>query len=231
MTFARWLSLSEAERKAEKRNWQPFEPGYWHSLAVEAAARFQEEYGSKRHVKGVFKSLYRARELIVAVQTNLRSSKKLDLPSTYLGFKVMQFAGQKPDGVLVEPGPPSKLTPLRKKTGAVAAPRPISEPKPGSHQVLTLEGEIDLHVSPGIAIQLRNLIKTKAERLVIDLSSVSYIDSSGLAVLIEAMQKVEAYRGKLYLTGMTASVRTIFETSRLDQVFRIRETVAEALAD
>jgi len=40
------------------------------------------------------------------------------------------------------------------------------------------------------------LIKDKPEKLVIDLSNVSYIDSAGLAVLIDGMQKVEAYRGK-----------------------------------
>jgi len=44
------------------------------------------------------------------------------------------------------------------------------------------------------------------------------------------MQKVEAYRGKLYLVGMRESVRIIFKTSRLDQVFRIRRNVADALA-
>jgi anti-anti-sigma regulatory factor len=44
------------------------------------------------------------------------------------------------------------------------------------------------------------------------------------------MREVEAYRGKLYLIGMQETVRVIFETSRLDQVFRIRRNVADALA-
>src|SRR6202795_591542 len=94
MTFARWLSLSDAEREAEKRNWRTFEPGYWHSLALEAAARFSAEFGRKRHIAQVFKSLYHARELIVAVQTDLSPAKKkeVDLPSSYLGFRVLQFA-------------------------------------------------------------------------------------------------------------------------------------------
>ena len=99
MTFAKWLSLSEEERETEKRSWYPFEPGYWHSLAVEAAARFSAEFGSKRHVTKVFKSLYHARELIVAVQTDVSATKKVDLPKSYLGFKVMQFANQIPEGV------------------------------------------------------------------------------------------------------------------------------------
>src|SRR5437868_10051862 len=97
MTFAKWLSLSETEREAEKRSWFPFEPGYWHSLASEAAARFSAEFGSKPHVTKVFKSLHRARELIVAVQTDLSPIKDLELPRSYLGFKVMQFANQIPE--------------------------------------------------------------------------------------------------------------------------------------
>jgi anti-anti-sigma regulatory factor len=44
------------------------------------------------------------------------------------------------------------------------------------------------------------------------------------------MQKVEAYRGKLYLVGMREALRIIFETSRLDQVFRIQRDVADAIA-
>jgi anti-sigma B factor antagonist len=232
MNFSKWLSLSEVERKAERRNWRPFEPGYWHSLAVEAVSRFREEFGSERHITGVFKSLYQARELIVAVQT--KSSKKVDIPSSYLGFKVMQFGNEIPEGVLVEVGPSNKKARGKKRASpATASPAALPrspDPKAGSHHVLSLEGEIDLHVSPGIALKMRNLIKSKPEKLVIDLSNVSYIDSSGLAVLIEGMQTIEAYRGKLYLVGMTENVRTIFETSRLNQVFRIRENAAEALA-
>jgi anti-anti-sigma factor len=50
-----------------------------------------------------------------------------------------------------------------------------------------------------------------------------------LAVLIDGMQKVEAYGGKLYLVGMQEAVQMMFEMSRLDQAFRIRRNVADAL--
>ena len=234
MTFAEWLSLSEAEREVEKRTWLPFEPGYWHSLAAEAAARFNAEFGSNRNITRVFKSLYHVRELIVAVQTDLSPEKKAKLPPSYLGFRVLQFANQIPEGILVDPGPPSELSRQRKseseKQGPTVSRSPIRKAKPGSHRILALEGEIDMSVSPRIAADLRALIRDKPEKVVIDLSKVSYIDSSGLAVLINGMQKVEAYRGKLYLVGMRETVQIIFETSRLDQAFRIRRNVAEALA-
>ena len=233
MTFARWLSLSDAEREKEKRTWRPFEPGDWHALATEAAARFNAEFGSKRHVTKVFKSLYRARELIVAVQTDLSPGNEAKLPPTYCGFRVVQFASQLPDGVLVEVGPPSEISRRSKRAGSkvkASVSKPARATKPGSNRVVALEGEIDLHVAPQVAAELRAAIKDRPEKLVVDLSNVTYIDSAGLAVLIESMQEVEAYRGKLYLVAMNEHVRTIFETSRLNQVFRIRLNVADALA-
>jgi len=70
---------------------------------------------------------------------------------------------------------------------------------PAQSKVIPLEGEIDLHVSPRITISLNAAVKNKPRNLVIDMGNVSYIDSSGLAVLIEAMQKVEKYGGKFAL--------------------------------
>jgi anti-sigma B factor antagonist len=81
--------------------------------------------------------------------------------------------------------------------------------------ILPLEGEIDLHVSPQIRVSLATLIAKKPAHLVVDLSQVSYIDSSGLAVLIEAMQNVGSYGGKFALSGLQESVRPIFEIARL----------------
>jgi anti-sigma B factor antagonist len=96
--------------------------------------------------------------------------------------------------------------------------------------VLPLKGEIDLHVSPTITTSLNQMIEKKPERLVVDLSDVSYIDSAGLAALIEAMQKVEGYGGKFMLAGLQETVRSIFEISRLDQVFQIFPDANAALS-
>ena len=95
--------------------------------------------------------------------------------------------------------------------------------------VLSLEGEIDLHVSSRVSISLRQMIAKKPKRLLVNLSGVTYLDSSGLAVLIEAMQNVEKYGGKFALAGMQETVRSIFEIARLDQVFHIFTDVDSAL--
>ena len=97
-----------------------------------------------------------------------------------------------------------------------------------SAQVIPLEGEIDLHVSPRIANTLNAALKEQPRNLIVDLSRVSYIDSSGLAVLIEAMQNAERYGGKFALAALQENVKPIFEIARLDQVFRIFPDVQSA---
>jgi anti-sigma B factor antagonist len=113
-----------------------------------------------------------------------------------------------------------------KKSASPAVPMP-SKDRPN---VLPLEGEIDLHVSPSLTAALNRMIDKKPKQLVVDLSRVAYIDSAGLAALIEAMQKVEAYGGQFALADLQETVRSIFEIARLDQVFRIFPDVDAALA-
>jgi anti-sigma B factor antagonist len=104
-----------------------------------------------------------------------------------------------------------------KKDASQADPMPRRD----RSNVLPLKGEIDLHVSPSITASLNAMIEKKPKRLVVDLLDVTYIDSAGLAALIQAMQKVEGYGGKFLLAGLQETVRSIFEISRLDQVFQI----------
>ena len=74
------------------------------------------------------------------------------------------------------------------------------------------------------------MIDRKPAQLTVDLSSVTYMDSSGLAVLIDAMQTVEKYGGKFAIAGLSKDVLTIFEIARLDQVFHIFPDINSALA-
>lgn len=103
---------------------------------------------------------------------------------------------------------------------------PKSDPK----NVFAPSGAIDLHVSPELRASLRELIDQKPKYLVIDLAKVPYIDSSGLAVLIGAMQSVEHQGGKFMMAGAQEAVRIILESARLDQYFHLYPTVDEAVA-
>jgi len=104
----------------------------------------------------------------------------------------------------------------------------MSLPQP--RNILPLKGQIDLNVSAKVTEAINELIKEKPTRLVVDLSGVTYIDSSGLAVLINGARDVEDYGGIFMLAGVREDVRPILETARLENYFLIFPSVDEALA-
>src|SRR5205823_15057549 len=85
--------------------------------------------------------------------------------------------------------------------------------------VLAIEGDIDLHISPAITESLNAMITKKPDRIVIDLSRATYIDSAGIAALILAMREVKEHGGKYLLRGVRGTVRSILGTSRRGLIF------------
>lgn len=94
-----------------------------------------------------------------------------------------------------------------------------------NYAILSLSGEVDLYSSPEFRKRLINLTKPKTPTIVVDLSEVSYMDSSGVATLVEGLQLIENYKGNFYICGLTTMVREVFELSRLDTVFAIHESL------
>ena len=99
-----------------------------------------------------------------------------------------------------------------------------------SAEVLELRGDIDLNEKPKVAAQLEPLIERQIAGIVIDLSHVPYVDSSGLAIFIDALQRVQQYGGRLALAGLQDNVRLVFQISKLDKVFKIFDDSQSALA-
>ena len=97
--------------------------------------------------------------------------------------------------------------------------------------VLELAGDIDLHRSVELRAGLLETIQEKPSVLVINMSEVGFMDSSGLATLVEAMQLSRRNGGQLRLVGLSRRVRSIFEISRLDKIFQIYENESEALSE
>ena len=98
-----------------------------------------------------------------------------------------------------------------------------------SGTVVVLTGDIDLHHAPDVHEALVAVCDDKPSRLVINLSGVDYMDSSGVGTLVEVFRRVNAYKGELGLCGMNDRVRSIFEITKLDQFFKIYATEEEAL--
>jgi anti-sigma B factor antagonist len=87
--------------------------------------------------------------------------------------------------------------------------------------VFHLEGEIDLHYAPVLRSLLQAKVGAGCPALLIDLSEVSWIDSSGLAAIIEYFRDSAGYQGLLCLAGLNSTLQTIFEIVRLDKVIPI----------
>ena len=94
--------------------------------------------------------------------------------------------------------------------------------------ILELSGEIDLQHSPEMRRILQAKVAQRIPALLLDFTSVKYIDSSGLATLIEYYQGSRSYAGKIVVVGLSHRVRSIFELVRLNEVFPIYATVTEA---
>ena len=103
-----------------------------------------------------------------------------------------------------------------------------SETQDGVCQILKLGGEIDLQHSPELRTLLLAKAKARCPALLIDFSDVSYIDSSGLATLIEYRREAQQFTGKFALGGLSERVRTIFDLVRLNEILSIHPTLAEA---
>lgn len=98
----------------------------------------------------------------------------------------------------------------------------------GGAVVVAFAGEIDLEHSP----KAREVLLECVERscpIFVDLSAVEYIDSSGVASLVEALQQAKGRGGSLALVSVSESAMRVLELARLDKVFTIHHDVAEAL--
>ncbi len=95
--------------------------------------------------------------------------------------------------------------------------------------LLAVEGQVDMHTSPELRGKLRECLERKTTPVVVDLTKVVFIDSSGLATLIEALQAVGKYGGRLRLFGLSPAVKNLFKLSNLISIFDIRENREEAV--
>lgn len=76
---------------------------------------------------------------------------------------------------------------------------------------------------------LRRIIKQSSARLVLDLSDMEFIDSSGLAALVNSLQAARKRQGDIYLIHMNDTVRTLFELTQLHNVFNVCDSEAGAI--
>lgn len=98
----------------------------------------------------------------------------------------------------------------------------------GQAVVVRPQGDVDMSRSPQLRQALRDAMASKPRGLIVDLGEVGYMDSSGLATLVEAMRTAKRGGTKMVLCAMNDKVRAIFEIARLDQFFTITAGLDEA---
>ncbi|MEX0339423.1 MAG: STAS domain-containing protein [Arenibacterium sp.] len=97
-------------------------------------------------------------------------------------------------------------------------------------QIVTVNAE---RIDASIAIQFKEQMRVEttdgSERVILDLSAVNFIDSSGLGAIVAAMKQLEGAR-RLDLAGLTPTVDKVFRLTRMDTVFNLYATLDDAIS-
>ncbi len=99
----------------------------------------------------------------------------------------------------------------------------------GDITVVTPEGRFDRRTAPELAEWLEGASRSGANRIIVDMGGVTFMDSTGLVTLIRFMKQCRANGGDLHLANLQQPVRMIFELTRLDSAFTIYPTVNTAV--
>ncbi len=92
----------------------------------------------------------------------------------------------------------------------------------GDSQLIRAVGEIDLYTSPRLRAAIMKAVQNGKKEIAVDLSEVRYMDSSGVATLIEGLRAARARKISFVLIRPSKAVMKVLELSRLDAVFTIR---------
>lgn len=96
--------------------------------------------------------------------------------------------------------------------------------------VCRIEGEIDINSSPDIKKAFDKLISKKEPKMIINFSKVTYVDSSGLATLVEVLKNMRTYGGRMRLANLSPKIKSLFEITKLDKLFEILADEEEAVS-
>ncbi len=97
-----------------------------------------------------------------------------------------------------------------------------------NQDVVRLTGSVDLEHSPEIRQRLLDAVAERVN-IFVDLSEVTYIDSSGIACLVEALQAARNHSATLGLIAVSRQAMRVLELARLDMVFSIHDDLPSAL--
>lgn len=98
----------------------------------------------------------------------------------------------------------------------------------GDWSVVAATGEVDLYTAPQLREAIVGLVDGGRHRIVVDLSGVEFLDSTGLGVLVVGLKRCREHDGDLALVAPQDPVHKVLTITRLDKVFSIHDTVERA---
>ncbi len=92
------------------------------------------------------------------------------------------------------------------------------------HLLITVRGEVDLYSSPDLRTAILEAVPKVADRLAVDLSGVQYMDSSGVATLVEGLKSAQEHARNFRLVCPSEAVMSVLKLARLDSIFEVGVT-------
>lgn len=87
--------------------------------------------------------------------------------------------------------------------------------------VVSIVGEFDARTAPGVRDRLDQVVEAKPAHIVLDVTGLRLIDSTGVGGIVSLFKRARAYGGNFEVKGLNGQPRSIFEVLRLDRVFKL----------
>jgi anti-sigma B factor antagonist len=99
----------------------------------------------------------------------------------------------------------------------------------GDHTVISVAGEIDIYTAPRLQSELMAALNEGPARLIVDMSSVDFCDSTGINVLLGAHRHARDRGGELQLAGPGSATRKVLQVTGLESVFTVLDDPARVI--
>ncbi len=103
----------------------------------------------------------------------------------------------------------------------------LSNTAQGERTIVHIGGEIDVYTAPVLRRRLDEPIMAGCRDLVVDLSGVTFLDSTGLGVLVGRLKMMRSHAGQMRVVGATDRVHKVFAITGLDRVLEMYPSLAD----
>ncbi|MDD4908721.1 MAG: STAS domain-containing protein [Candidatus Omnitrophica bacterium] len=97
--------------------------------------------------------------------------------------------------------------------------------------IFLIEGEVNIDTVADLKEMFKELVRSNRRKVLLDFGALEYIDSSGLASLIDLAKGLKTIQGNVFLANLSPKVRSLFGITKLEKMFKIYDTQEQAMQD